>query len=57
MPWTKKQVRYLLSSVSPLTSAQKAKMIRELKANPALGRKKKGKGKSKGKGKRKGRSK
>lgn len=47
MPWTRKQVRYLLSSVSPLTAAQKAKMIRELKANPALGRKAESKGKSK----------
>lgn len=57
MPWTRKQVRYLLSSVSPLTAAQKAKMIRELKANPALGRKPESKVKSKKKGKRKGKRK
>jgi hypothetical protein len=52
MPWTRRQVRYLLSSVSPLTRAQKAKMIRELKANPALGRKPESKGKGKRKAKR-----
>ena len=42
MPWTKKQVRLLESSASPLTSAQKAKMNRELHANPAMGHAKKG---------------
>jgi len=42
MPWTRKQVRYLLSKVSPLTSGQRSKMIGELHANPAMGHKKKG---------------
>ena len=57
MPWTRKQVRYLLSSVSPLTATQKAKMIRELKANPALGRKPESKVKSRKKGRKKGKRK
>ena len=43
MPWTRKQVKYLLSDkVSPLTAKQKAKMKGELHANPAMGHKKKG---------------
>ena len=42
MPWTRKQVKKLLSSGSPLTPAQKTKMRRELHANPALGHGKKG---------------
>jgi len=42
MPWTRKQVKKLLSSGSPLSSAQKAKMKRELHANPSMGHKKKG---------------
>jgi hypothetical protein len=43
MPWTRKQVKYLLSDkVSPLSAAQKAKMKRELHANPAMGHEKKG---------------
>lgn len=37
MPWTRKQVRYLLSGGSPLTGKQKAKMKDELHANPAMG--------------------
>jgi len=41
MPWTEKQVRYLESSGSPLTSAQKGKMNRELHQNPAMGHKQK----------------
>ena len=42
MPWTRRQVRYLLSDVvSPLSSEQKAKMKHELHANPALGHAKK----------------
>ena len=36
MPWTPKQTRYLLSSGSPLTSGQKAKMKAELHADPSL---------------------
>jgi hypothetical protein len=42
MPWTPRQVRYLESSGSPLTAAQKAKMNAELHADPSLGHKTKG---------------
>lgn len=42
MPWTEKQVRYLLSSGSPLSEAQKDADKAELHANPAMGHKKKG---------------
>ena len=42
MPWTPRQVRYLESSASPLTSAQKDKMNAELHADPSLGHKQKG---------------
>jgi hypothetical protein len=42
MPWTRQQVKYLLSSGSPLTGQQRDKMKRELHANPAMGHKKKG---------------
>jgi len=42
MPWTRKQVKKLLSSGSPLTSKEKAKMKRELHANPQMGHMKKG---------------
>lgn len=42
MPWTRRQVRYLLSSGSPLTDAQKTKDKAELHANPAMGHMKKG---------------
>ena len=41
-PWTRRQVRFLESSGSPLTAAQKAKMNSELHADPSLGHKKKG---------------
>jgi hypothetical protein len=41
-PWTPRQVRYLESSVSPLTSTQKNKMNAELHADPSLGHKTKG---------------
>lgn len=41
MPWTRKAVKYLLSSASPLTGEQQAKMKAELHANPALGHAKK----------------
>lgn len=41
MPWTRKQVRYLLSSASPLSEHQKEKMKRELHENPSLGHAKK----------------
>lgn len=43
MPWTRRQVKYLLSDkVSPLSGKQKAKMKRELHADPSMGHKKKG---------------
>lgn len=42
MPWTRKQVRLLLSSASPLSEEQQSKMKSELHANPSLGHKKKG---------------
>lgn len=42
MPWTRQQVKYLLSSGSPLSSQQQTKMKGELHANPAMGHKKKG---------------
>lgn len=42
MPWTRRQVRYLLSSGSPLTGEQKTKMKGELHADPAMGHKRKG---------------
>ena len=41
MPWTQKQKRYLLSSGSPLSAAQKKKMNQELHKNPKLGHAKK----------------
>ena len=42
MPYTRRQVKYLLSSGSPLSGEQKSKMVGELHANPALGHAKKG---------------
>lgn len=42
MPWTRKQVKLLLSSGSPLSAAQQAKVKSELHADPALGHAKKG---------------
>jgi hypothetical protein len=42
MPWTRRQVRYLLSSGSPLAPAQREKMLGELHASPKLGHAKKG---------------
>jgi hypothetical protein len=42
MPYTEKQVRYLLSNGSPLNAVQKEKMKGELHADPAMGHKKKG---------------
>ena len=41
-PWTRKQVRKLLSKGSPLTAAQKDSMKAELHENPAMGHKRKG---------------
>lgn len=42
MPWTRKQVKKLLSKGSPLSVAQQAKMKGELHANPSIGHAKKG---------------
>jgi len=42
MPYTRKEVRYLFSSGSPLTPAQKKLMQAELHLNPKLGHQKKG---------------
>lgn len=42
MPWTRRQVKYLLSSGSPLTGEQKDSMKSELHENPAMGHEKKG---------------
>ena len=42
MPWTRKQVKLLLSSGSPLSPEQQDKMKAELHANPKLGHAKKG---------------
>ena len=42
MPWTAKQVRYLLSKASPLSGTQKTKMVGELHQNPSLGHYRKG---------------
>jgi hypothetical protein len=42
LPWTRKQVKKLLSSGSPLDASQKRKMISELHRDPSLGHAKKG---------------
>jgi hypothetical protein len=42
MPWTRKQVRLLLSKGSPLSPKQKTKMVKELHADPKLGHARKG---------------
>ena len=42
MPWTRRAVKYLLSSGSPLSDEQQAKMKRELHENPEMGHLKKG---------------
>lgn len=42
MPWTRQQVKYLLSSGSPLSGIQQSKMKRELHSDPSMGHKKKG---------------
>ena len=39
MPWTPRQVRFLLSKVSPLSEGEKAAMKAELHADPSLGHK------------------
>ena len=42
MPWTRKQVKYLLSKASSLSADQREKMLGELHANPAMGHARKG---------------
>jgi len=42
MPWTRQQVKYLLSKGSPLSKQQRTKMVGELHANPKMGHEKKG---------------
>jgi hypothetical protein len=42
MPWTRKQVRLLLSKYSPLSGQQRTKMKDELHADPKMGHAKKG---------------
>jgi hypothetical protein len=42
MPWTRKQVKKLLSKGSPLTKGQQNKMKQELHEDPSLGHAKKG---------------
>ena len=42
MPWTRKQVKYLLSKDSPLSSEQQEKMKSELHSDPQMGHAKKG---------------
>ena len=39
MPWTPREVRYLLSSGSPLSEEKKTGMKAELHADPSLGHK------------------
>ena len=42
MPWTRSQVKFLLSKGSPLKSSQKTKMVGELHEDPAIGHMQKG---------------
>jgi len=42
MPYTRKQVKFLLSAGSPLNSAEKSKMKGELHRNPSMGHARKG---------------
>lgn len=42
MPWTRRQVRLLLSKASPLSAPQQDKMKAELHANPQMGHARKG---------------
>lgn len=42
MPWTRQQVKYLLSKGSPLSGSQKTKMKGELHEDPSMGHRKKG---------------
>ena len=42
MPWTRKQVKLLLSKGSPLSAEQQDKMKAELHSNPKMGHARKG---------------
>jgi hypothetical protein len=42
MPWTRKQVKLLLSKYSPLSGQQQDKMKAELHQNPQMGHARKG---------------
>lgn len=42
MPWTRKQVRLLLSKWSPLSAPEQTKMKQELHKDPAMGHGRKG---------------
>ena len=42
MPWTRRQVKLLLSKASPLSGEQQSKMKQELHSNQKLGHAKKG---------------
>lgn len=42
MPYTRQQVKFLLSSGSPLSSEQETKMKGELHSNPSMGHAEKG---------------
>ena len=42
MPWTRQQVKFLLSDGWPLSGEQKTKMKGELHSNPSMGHMKKG---------------
>lgn len=42
MPWTRQQVKYLLSSGSPLKASQKEKMKNELHEDPSMGHMRRG---------------
>ena len=42
MPWSRREVKFLESSGSTLSSEQKDKMNAELHANPSMGHQKKG---------------
>jgi len=42
MPWTRQEVKFLLSNGSPLKPEQRTKMVSELHANPKMGHEKKG---------------
>ena len=42
MPWTRQEVKFLLSKGSPLSEEQKQKMKDELQEDPEMGHEKKG---------------